>query len=350
MASDHSAYRQRFESERALLHAALGETYAGGIIEQIEHIGATSVPGLYGSTCIDIGIAAWPFPLEEGVRAKLEALGYHSASRFDSASGQRFVHETGASQLFFADPGTGANFDWVLLRDYLRNNPAAMDELSIRKMAGENKVDLFAQGLSQARTWWIEQKGFTPLAVVTEALTDAPFDWYISGGWALDLFLGRVTRVHYDVDVVVPRLAQMGLQKHLLERAWKLITPFEKKLMPWPVHMRLELPRHQVHAHREESFIDFLLTDIEEGVWRYRREPRILRAVERMSLISAEGVPYLAPELVLLFKSRNTSGSERAKDQNDFENIVRHLELERRAWLRWALIATQPEHPWLKQL
>ncbi len=113
--------------------------------------------------------------------------------------------------------------------------------------------------------------------------------------------------------------------------------------------MRLELPRHQVHAHRDGQFIDLLLTDMDD-VWRYRREPFILRAKERMSLTSQNGIPYLAPELVLLFKSKNTSDHERPKDQLDFERALPHLEPERRAWLYWALMATDSNHAWIRQL
>ena len=113
--------------------------------------------------------------------------------------------------------------------------------------------------------------------------------------------------------------------------------------------MRLELPRHQVHAHREDEFIDILLTDM-DGVWKYRREPGIVRSLDKISLKTESGIPYLAPELVLLFKSRNTSNQERAKDQSDFENVLPQLDAERRAWLRWALIATSPGHVWIERL
>ena len=113
--------------------------------------------------------------------------------------------------------------------------------------------------------------------------------------------------------------------------------------------MRLELPRHQVHAHRGDQFIDILLTDMED-VWHYRREPLVLRSREKMRLVSTSGIPYLAPELVLLFKSKNTSNHERAKDQLDFETTFLQLEPERRAWLYWALMATDTNHVWIKQL
>jgi hypothetical protein len=47
--------------------------------------------------------------------------------------------------------------------------------------------------------------------------------------------------------------------------------------------MQLELPRHQVHAHRDGAFIDILLSDIAHGVWRYRRTPpAVLRSFQGM--------------------------------------------------------------------
>jgi len=45
-----------------------------------------------------------------------------------------------------------------------------------------------------------------------------------------------------------------------------------------------------------------------------------------------------------------TRSKERSKDQADFENVYAHLEAERRAWLRWALLATEPAHPWIERL
>jgi hypothetical protein len=113
--------------------------------------------------------------------------------------------------------------------------------------------------------------------------------------------------------------------------------------------MHLELPRHQVHAHRSDEFIDFLLTEM-DGIWKYRREASIVRSLERASLRTESGIPYLAPEIVLLFKSKNTANQKRLKDPSDFERALPHLEPERRAWLRWALVAASPGHPWIERL
>ncbi len=82
--------------------------------------------------------------------------------------------------------------------------------------------------------------------------------------------------------------------------------------------------------------------------WRQPLEGTVCQA--RIELRSAEGIPFLTPEPVLLFKSKNTSGKERSKDQADFEEAYTRLEPERKAWLRWALIATDPSHPWIERL
>ncbi|HEX5944031.1 MAG TPA: GrpB family protein [Anaerolineales bacterium] len=351
MKSDIRQWKEQFESERVRLADALGKATEGGIIEAIEHIGATSVPGMHGSSCVDIGLAVWPFPLETGPKSRLAGLGYQPVSGYEESPEQRFLHASGGFQLYFVQSGASKWYDMVLIRDYLRNNDAAREEVSLQKKQNTalDKAELFAQTLPAAHQWWIEHYGFAPVEAVTKELKDVSFPWYISSGWALDLFLGRVTRLHHDVDVVIPYLTQLELQKHLTERGWKLLAPYNGRLELWPPHMQLQLPRHQVHAYRDSDFIDFLLADM-DSVWRYRREPLVLRSIERMSLKSSNGIPYLAPELALLFKSKNTSNQERPQDQLDFEKVLSYLEPERRAWLHWALVATSPDHPWIQQL
>lgn len=343
-------WKQPYESERARILEAFGRVTDGGIVESIRHIGSTSVPGMQGSACVDVGMAVWPFPLEADPRSRLESLGYQIVDGFAEGPQPRFRHESGSFQLFIMESGVGDWYDFLLIGDYLRHNEKVRDEVSAKKKeAAQEPSILFDELLPDARQWWIEHYGFSPLEAVANELKDASFNWYIAGGWALDLFLGRVGRMHHDVDVIVPRSSQMDLQKYMTDRGWKLIAPFEKRLQPWPQHMRLELPRHQIHAYRDEDFIDILLTDVDD-VWRYRREPSILRSKEKMSLCTDGGIPFLAPELVLLFKSKNTSNHERAKDQTDFEKAFTFLEPERRAWLHWALTAITPDHPWIKQL
>lgn len=350
-----ASYPARYAQERDRLLAALGQITTGGILEGVQHIGGTSVPGLLASPCLDIGLAAWPFPLEAQQQQMLQDLGYQQVPGFENAPEQRWQHGTGEVQLFIAEPGSEQWSNYLLLRDYLSSETDARQNYNVQKSSlapGDPtaRESLFRAKLIEAQRWWAVHYGFSPLDLVSGELKVYSHPWYISGGWALDLFLGSVHRVHHDIDVVIPRSDQLALQAHMLACGWLFVTPFEKRLEPWPPHMFLELPRHQAHAHRGEAFIDFLLTDIDDQLWRYRRNPTIIRSRERMSLVTPGGLPFLAPELVLLFKSKNTSGKERKKDQDDFERVHPHLEAERRAWLYWALAATDPEHPWLRML
>jgi hypothetical protein len=163
--------------------------------------------------------------------------------------------------------------------------------------------------------------------------------------------------VHQDVDVVINRADQLLLREHMGARGWRFLTPLHGKLEAWPPHMRLEMPRHQAHAHRDGHFIDFLLTDLlltdlGSQVWFYRRTPLIIRHAQQAFRQSPQGIPYLAPELVLLYKSKNTSTGQRPRlnDQRDYEAVAPHLSPEARAWLRWALLAGDTGHPWIEEL
>ena len=357
---DDNRWEEQFGRERERVIRALGEITDGGLVEHVEHIGATSVPGLLGQQYIDMALAVWPFPLDEPARHALASLGYERDPDGAGDPEQRFRHVSAPFRLYVVEAGSPSWTDYVLIREHLRHDEAARQALSARKQGWDSGTELSGyreakrqwldQLLGDAHQSWIERERFAPLHRVAEELRDFPGPWHICGGWALDVFLGRVTRVHHDVDVVVPRADQLTLQERMTARGWKLLTPFEGRLQPWPMHMRLELPRHQVHAHRSGTFIDFLLADVDGGVWRYRREPAIIRDLGRVGLRSDEGIPFLAPELVLLFKSKNTSGKERSKDQADFEVAYTRLEPERRVWLRWALTAVDPSHPWIEWL
>lgn len=343
-------FAESFATESARLTAVLGPVTLGGFVENIAHIGATSLPEAPAgaSGCVDIALAVWPFPLEAPALAALQNLGYALDPAHATAPEQRLRHASGAWQLFVTEPGSDNWLDAQLLRDYLSQDPAARQRYGAG--AKTAKAEAFAILAPAARAWWVASQGFAPLEKLAQEFNDFPATWCISSGWALDLFLGQVTRVHHDVDVVIARADQLMLQQHLTQRGWQWVTPYQKRLEPWPPHMRLELPRHQAHAHRQGQFLDCLLTDFEAGFWHYRRNPVIVRAVERVRLRAFNGLSYLAPELVLLFKSVNTSDKPRPRDQSDFEQVLPHLEPERRAWLRWALLATDPNHAWLATL
>ncbi|MEP6895545.1 MAG: GrpB family protein [Chloroflexota bacterium] len=100
ISSTYQTWKEQYEAEREKLIDALEKVTTGGIIESIQHIGATSFPGLYGSACVVIGLTVWPFPVEAGPRSRLEAQDYQIADGFMESPQQRFRHRSSAFQLF----------------------------------------------------------------------------------------------------------------------------------------------------------------------------------------------------------------------------------------------------------
>jgi hypothetical protein len=93
-----------------------------------------------------------------------------------------------------------------------------------------------------------------------------------------------------------------------------------------------------------------MIDDVDEvdgDDWLFRREHSIRRPLSTLSSrASRPGLPVLAPEIQLLYKSRGL----RDKDADDFENVLPHLAVTERDWLREALLVTQPSHPWIGRL
>jgi hypothetical protein len=172
--------------------------------------------------------------------------------------------------------------------------------------------------------------------------------WWICGGWALDLFLDRETRRHDDLDVALLRRDQLAL--HDLLQGWDLryATP-EHTLERWDGR-RLDPPIHGIWARRSDEATapwtcEFLLNEDRDDHWVYRREDKVTRPLDEIGM-NRSGVPFLRPEIVLLYKS-----SERSpKNEVDFAAAEPHLSESAARWLRGALETCDARHPWLARL
>jgi len=92
-------------------------------------------------------------------------------------------------------------------------------------------------------------RGFEALCPVADLFSTFTRPWYVAGGWALDLFLGRVTRKHHDIDVAIFREDQIRLRDHLA--GWqfqKVVKRRSHMLESWDEREWLSLPVHEVHA------------------------------------------------------------------------------------------------------
>lgn len=177
-----------------------------------------------------------------------------------------------------------------------------------------------------------------------------PGAWFVCGGWAIDLFLRRVTRDHADVEIGVYRDELKGLWEYFPGRRLEKVVQREGKgeWQPWQGEL-LQLPVHQVRIldlSAKLPVLEFLIHERREGEWICRRHPEVVRPLEGVWRRTFSGIPFLVPEIQLLFKAKQT----RAKDQEDFENTVPRLGGEGKGWLGQVLRRFYPGHPWTTAL
>jgi hypothetical protein len=170
--------------------------------------------------------------------------------------------------------------------------------------------------------------------------------WCVAAGWAIDLFLGRQTRDHHDLEISTPRVAfdlihgQLGEYVVHATGGGEAIALRPDESTPVHKHQNWVLePR--VNAWR----MDIMLEPGDADTWVFRRDETI--RAPRSSVVGVRnGVPFLAPQVALLYKAKN----HRPKDDHDFDNVVPHLDPLARAWLHDNLARVHPGHAWIASL
>lgn len=172
--------------------------------------------------------------------------------------------------------------------------------------------------------------------------------WWVCGGSALDLFVGRETRRHDDLDVAVLRRDQARLRSHLHGWDLRYATP-EHTLEAWDGGW-LGLPIHGIWARRSANehaawACEFLLNEAADDEWVFGRDQRIRRPLANIG-DKRDGIPYLRPEIVLLYKATEPS----PKNEADFAAAAPELSNAAMDWLAAALQIIRPNHPWIERL
>jgi hypothetical protein len=181
---------------------------------------------------------------------------------------------------------------------------------------------------------------------VAHHLTGIATPWYVAAGWALDLFRGRQTREHGDIEIAIPAARFPEVRNRFLGyvfdavnsgHIWENATP------------EVLAATHQTWL-RDPATDNYLLDVFREphdgDTWICRRDETIRLPYSDIIHHTQDGIPYLAPELVLLFKAKNA----RPKDQADFEEVVPHMTPTQRETLAELLDRAHPEHHWLADL
>lgn len=199
---------------------------------------------------------------------------------------------------------------------------------------------------------------FEPVRKAIKLLEGYPHPWCVCGGWSIDLFLGRETREHSDVEILVYRRDQADLWQHFHDLSWPLVKIIpvleppdaEPDITPWLKDEWLALPAHQLRSYPREDMpeFDLMFNEGDDNHWIYRRSAEVKRARSQAERRTPDGIPYLAPEVALLYKAHR----RRDKDIPDFDRAHPLLDDEQHAWLIHALEIMYPDtgNPWLDVL
>jgi hypothetical protein len=178
-----------------------------------------------------------------------------------------------------------------------------------------------------------------------DLMTGFPHPWWVVGGWSVQAFTG-VPRMHEDIDLVVFSDAVPALRRqfagvfHLWSNEGGTLRVIDDA-HPEPLD-----PLSQVWMRtdaRSPWRVDCIPNPrADGGRWRSRHDPSLEAELEDVTWVADDGVRYLAPEVALLFKARQS----RRKDRIDLENVWPLLDQPRREWLRAAVARAYPDHAW----
>ncbi|MFJ3306647.1 nucleotidyltransferase domain-containing protein [Streptomyces sp. NPDC086549] len=181
---------------------------------------------------------------------------------------------------------------------------------------------------------------------VAERLDGAGVPWCIAAGWALDLFRGRPSRPHGDVEIAVPAAGFPEIRDRFPEYVFDAVGSGRVWVGAGPEALAAT---HQTWLRDPASgrfLFDVFREPHEGGTWICRRDESLRLPYDAIIERTADGIPYLVPELVLLFKAK----AARPKDRTDFEGVLPLLGRARRDVLSGWLERVHPGHPWLAEL
>lgn len=171
--------------------------------------------------------------------------------------------------------------------------------------------------------------------------------WWVAGGEAIDLFVGRATRLHGDIDLAV--LRRDTHQLRTLRNNWDVHIAHNGELIAWDGGpLADDMHQFWVRHYGAEAWAFEVLLEYTDGDdWLFRRDHRVRRAIATIGRQTPSGVPFLAPEICLLYKARHTDVERNALD---FEVAVSLLDDQSQQWLAASLQVAAPGHPWIERL
>ena len=183
---------------------------------------------------------------------------------------------------------------------------------------------------------------------VARRLAGVAVPWYVAAGWALDLFRGAQSREHGDIEIAVPSARFSEIRGRLAEGVFDAVGDGRIWENGAPEALAVT---HQTWLRDPDTgryLLDVFREPHDGDTWICRRDESIRLPYGDVIRYTDDEIPipYLVPELVLLFKAKDA----RAKDQADFEGTLPRMTSDQRETLRKLIERVHPGHSWLAGL
>jgi hypothetical protein len=153
------------------------------------------------------------------------------------------------------------------------------------------------------------------------------------------------SREHDDLEIGVPAAGFAAIRSALREFEFDVVLDGRR----WPLDSPAFASSHQTWAKDPTTGayrLDVFREKHDGEMWICRRDETIRFRYDEIILRTADDIPFLAPEVVLLFKAKWV----RPKDDEDLRGVLPLFERERRFALRNLVARVHPGHRWLEQL
>ncbi len=183
-----------------------------------------------------------------------------------------------------------------------------------------------------------------PLAAdeVAALFEGAPGRWWLSGGVALDRWLGRAVRERAQTDVSTIPSDLEGLLGSLPARYSAWIRD-DEGLIAW-AEATPDTDIARILIRDDDAGAWVLQVNVEDGTanaWLYRRDSRLQLPWNR-AVLDIGGIPTGAPEVQLVWKALRPS----PQDEQDKDAVLPGLDAEARQWWERAILSIHPHSTW----
>lgn len=201
-------------------------------------------------------------------------------------------------------------------------------------------------------------------------MTQTKLNWFLIGGWALDLFVGKKLREHKDIEISIWRDEAHLLFEYFKTNSVELVTGnsrYQYIKSTSEIDNRGHLIIRDIQQSNVKINLEIFITDRRDNLWIFRKQSSLRFSIEEVIFEYAQGVKYLAPHFILLYKAwffphleviiKDLPITEKnyilkcwETDCHDFQKIWPLLNLNQKKVLQHLLQTHTPGIPWLKTM